>query len=151
MSEEIVSPVSTQKVWSAANAKDRIAIVTTDAALDARIRHIFRRESYEFVTVPDFVACQNELTDTILSILDARSNGGEDVLRYVRKSIYWKDYGLCALIAPQQGEFPYCGSPYREFDFDGYLFEVYNDKRWREHIKLTIRFLREPAPESYRI
>ena len=144
MPEEATSPVSTQQKWSAATAKDRIAIVTTDAALDARIRAALRDEKYEFVTVPDFVAHQDELTDTILCIQDARRKDSErDLIRYFWKSDFWNDYAVIGIVTPDDSK----GGlffPYSEYDFALMFTEDFIPEEFAEIVKRMIKALREP-------
>ena len=68
--------------WSATNAKDRIAIVTADFLLDARIRAAFQDEPYAMFTVPSFEAYQDEVASAVLVIADARSERGREEGRF---------------------------------------------------------------------
>ena len=101
MPEVPMPPSVESERWSAANAKDRIAIVTTDAALDAHIRIALRDEAYEFVTVSDFATHHDELIDTILCIVDARSKDNWIIPYHIRRSEFGWGYTLLGIVKPE--------------------------------------------------
>ena len=102
MPEVPTQPIAEPQRWSAANAKDRIAIVTTDFLLDARIRATFQSEPYAMFTVPSFEAHQDEIASAILVVADVRNQHGrkEVVLFREKPDVDWQEVGIIGIIDP---------------------------------------------------
>ena len=135
--------------WSAANAKDRIAIVTTDAALDARIRAALRNEDYEFVTVPDFETHQNCLTDTILGIFDARGESIHKTLKFIRMSVYWSEYAMVGIYTKEELDTINNDIMLYRFSLDVEIAEDFIEEELASWLKRLIKVLREPDKLEY--